>query len=920
MDFIQGNEKYNTQTLLFLNGEMVQGFDANHTRAFLKPDTEYDAAFYCYFDEIEPYSALMPQMVTVCQKTEKAYFDFSVPYEAMMALDAGCEQYAVILHHLELAANLLDLRVPYSDEYYQSIDKLIEYLADAFYQSKACSGEVTVACVGQTHIDVAWLWPLRQTVEKVQRSFSTVCSLMEKYPEYSFMATSPQLYLYSKEYAPELYKKVKKLIADGKWEAEGAMWLEADINLPSGESLVRQLLYGKRFLKEEFGVESKVLWIPDVFGYSASLPQILKKAGVDKFVTGKISWNDTNRIPNDTFIWRGIDGTEIFTHFLTTKDFTNTDPTRFFAMLNGALDAREIKSTWDLYRNKEYNNTILHTFGFGDGGGGPTYQMLEKQRRFSCGIPGIPKTKMSTITGFLAEAEKNFTKACKKYGRTPKWSGELYLELHRGTYTSMANTKRLNRKCEFAISEAEKLSVINMLLNNAEYPDFSENWKVMLLNQFHDIIPGSSIKEVYDTSDKQYSEVLQSCKNISDAVCKSIAEKIPGTGYAVFNYNSFEGSGIVKTDKGYAYAENIPPMGYAVSDGLSFDNDAEINPKGISNSFFDIKLNENGEIISLFDKRCNREVFSADANKFCVHEDDPYAFDAWEITHYYNQKCYSMDDGAEISEYRDGAKAGLSIKRSFMQSEIRQNIIVYDHIPRIDFETEIDWKQKNLLVKALFPIAVFSDKVSAEIQFGNVERPTHSNTSWDEAQFEMCMHKWVDISDNGYGVSILNDCKYGFSADENVLGITLLKSSTFPNPDADKCLHKFTYSIYPHTGQVFSGGTIRQAYSLNQPMTAIKLLDETQEELPQSFSFVSCDSENIIIETVKMAEDGDGIIIRLYDAYNVSSSVKLRLGVEIKEAYICDLLENNLQSLDIANNELNLSVKNFEIVSVKIKC
>ncbi|MBO5453247.1 MAG: alpha-mannosidase [Clostridia bacterium] len=913
-------------TIIYLNGEMTQGLDANHTRTVLEPDTTYDVAFYCYVSPVysprkHVISTTMPKLVTICQKTETLYFDFSTPFQASEAIDKTSDDYRIIINHLELAANLIDFREPYSKEYYKSVDEAIKYLADEFYGKECGQSDITVNCLGHSHIDIAWRWPVRQTVEKVQRSFSTVLYLMEHYPEYIFMMTSPQMYEFMKDQAPEQYEKIKQKVKEGKWEVDGAMWLEADGNLPSGESFIRQVIYGKKFFKDEFGVNSRTLWIPDVFGYSAALPQILKKSGVDRFVTGKISWNDTDRMPNDTFYWKGIDGSEVFTQFLTSQDFVNPDKSRIFVMLNGMLDAREVKSTWDIYRNKEYNDQTIHTFGYGDGGGGPTYQMLERQRRFAKGIPGIPKTKMNTLDNYLNKSKENFDKACEKYGRTPRWSGELYLQYHRGTYTSVAKTKKANRECEFILAKTEALSVFDMLFNNSAYPkdDFDVMWKQMLLNQFHDIIPGSCIKEVSDTAEVGYNMVKATCKDISDKAYSKIISNISSDdGMVVFNHNSFISSDIVETKNGFAYAKDVPAHGYKVFSKLDYTNKATVSQNGISNRYFDIIFNENGDIFSIYDKENDRYVTNGVANEFVAYEDRPKFYDAWELTHYYKQKPYKLEGLVSILPYENGAKKGVTVTRKFMNSSVKQNIIVYDNIRRIDFETEIDWKEDHLILKTLFPINVFTNKVTAEIQMGHVERTTHKNRSWDEAQFEMCMHKWIDISDNSYGVSFINDCKYGYSCDENVVGLTILKCATDPDPEADKCIHNFTYSIYTHENTPCNGKTVQMAYCLNQKMTAIDKISSSGT-LPAEFSLVSVNKENIIIETVKKAENDNAVIVRMYDSYNMVTNAKIKFGFDVKKAYTCDLNENVLEELEVTDNSVTTKIKNFEIVTLKLE-
>lgn len=916
------------QTIIYVNGEMRQGVDWNHRRTILEPDKTYDIAFYCYFDHeggsYRPTSITIPKLVTICEKTEKLYYDLYVPTDALNnALSKDSDEYNTILHHLEIASNLIDFRYPYSEDYYNSLDKAIKYLDDEFYGKAKGQSEITVDCLGQTHLDVAWLWPLRQTIEKTQRSFSTVLYLMEHYPEYSFMSSTPQLYQYMKDQAPENYEKIKQRVKEGRWEVEGAMWLEADTNLPSGESFIRQLLYGKRFIKEEFGIDSHILWMPDVFGYSATLPQILQKAGVDYFVTGKISWNDTNVMPHHTFYWKGIDGTEIFTHFLTTKDFGfyDIDPAkRTIVKSAGVIDPREIKSCWDEYKDKEYNNLTVHNFGHGDGGGGPTALMLERYRRVSRGIPGIPKARMNSLAGFLEEAKSNFDKSCEKFGRTPKWTGELYLEFHRGTFTSIAKTKKANRKCEFLLGEGEALSVFDMIVNKNTYPaeKLEKLWKIVLLNQFHDIIPGSSITDVNDTAEEYYNEAIKGAKEIISCARTSLLDSISsGEGTVVFNPHSYETSDVVLVDGKYGYVENIPAFGYKKVDKIDYTNNAQVGKNSISNKFYDITFDEKGNIVKCFDKLNNREMFTGVANKLVAYEDRPNENDAWDIACYYKQKPYDIDFVTEIVPFENGAKKGLTIRKKFMDSTIVQNIVVYDNIPKIDFETEIDWHNNHILVKALFPVNVFTDKITAEIQMGNLVRNTHSNTSWDEAHFEDCAHKYIDMSDNSYGISFLNDCKYGYSADENEIGLTLIKSATHPDPVADQGTHKFTYSVYAHSGTLFESDTVCLAYNLNQKMTAVNK-KASKGTLPEEYSFITVENKNIILETVKKAEDDNNIIVRFYDAQNTVSNAKIHFGFDVKKAYLCDLNENVLEEIEIKDNAVSVPVKNFEIMTLKL--
>ena len=652
----------NPQGLIYLDGEMVQGLDVNHTEVLLDFDREYEVWIYFYTGM---YDCMFDFNVSVClidKKIEKLYYDLSVPLEGTRYLNPDSKDYLDTINTLNGAVQLLDLRVPKSAEFYKSIDDAIDYLDTNFYNGICGKSDITVNCIGHTHIDVAWLWTLAQTREKAQRSFATVINLMKQYPEYKFMSSQPQLYAYVKKTAPELYAQIKKAAASGRWEVEGAMWLEADCNLTSGESLVRQIMFGKRFMKEEFGVESKILWLPDVFGYSAAMPQILKKCGVDKFVTSKISWNEMNKMPYDVFMWQGIDGTEIFTSFLPARDakpFGENDSDDRYTTYVGYIRPSQVLGTWNRFQQKEYSNETIITFGFGDGGGGPTKDMLEQQKRLSYGLPGFPKTKIDFAANYLDRLEKSFFENSEKLKRMPKWVGELYLELHRGTYTSMAKNKKNNRKSELAYQRIEALSAIDML-SGGEYPqkEINDGWQEILLNQFHDIIPGSSILEVYEDCDKAYAKILKNAEEIQKSKLENIRSRIKSDGgIIVYNPNGFEVSGAVKVDGVTAYAEKIPAFGWRVIESPKITNSIKASENTIENKFFKLTF-EKGKITSIFDKRNNREIVKQGhyANEIQVFEDFPKCYDAWEITNYYKEKMWTVDELFAQEIISDGAR------------------------------------------------------------------------------------------------------------------------------------------------------------------------------------------------------------------------------------------------------------------------
>lgn len=911
----------NPQGLLYLNGEMVQGFDTNHTEAYLLPDTVYQMYIYFYTGMTGEAVGLSVSVDSIDRRIENLYYDIKTAYDTCMLFHENSDEYIKMMTVLEQTANLVDMRQIYGKDYYRSIEKASGYIGTELYE-KLCStqNKPVVNCIGHTHIDIEWLWTRNQTKEKIQRSFSTAKSLMDRYPDFKFMLSQPELYRYLKEEAPEKFEELKSLVREGRWEPEGAMYVEADCNLISGESFIRQIMQGKNFFRKEFGIESRVLFLPDVFGYSAALPQILKKSCVDYFVTSKISWNETNTMPVDEFLWKGIDGTEIFTFFITTQMYKGPNPTRS-TTYSGNLTPSEIKGTWNKFLQKEYSDRALMTFGHGDGGGGPTKDMLETYKRLLKGLPGMPVVKMGFLKTFLDESVAQFAENCRKTGRTPEWTGELYLEFHRGTYTSAAKNKRANRKSEFMLLESETLSYTDKIFGGFYDSDgLYQNWNKVLHNQFHDIIPGSSIGEVYELTDKDYAQIEVYCKNIISSKLEAIAEKVSsGGGVFVYNPSGFPRRCLARFNGETVETDDIiPALGWKVIKQTKPECCVRVSGLNAESEFYRLKLDPEGRIASLFDKRAGREIFAEGTvgNELQVFEDFPRQYDNWEITDYYKQKMWLLDDKAEISIVTDGTRAGFKVVKKYLSSVITQYIWLYSRNARIDFDNDIDWHEHHQLLKAAFPFDINTASATYEIQFGHYSRPTHSNTSWDKAKFEVCAHKWTDMSENGYGVSLLNDCKYGFSAEDSTLKITMIKCGTYPNPESDQGRHIFTYSLFPHTGDFCSAGVIREAYALNQPLETVPATAHGGE-LPEEFSLVSCDSDNIVIETVKKAESDDGMIIRMYDAFNQRTTARISVAGGFEKAYLCDLMENVIEELKFDGKNVAVPIKNFEIVTLK---
>lgn len=949
----------NPQMLLYVNGELIQGLDINHKEFILIKEAQGGETYQI---DIKTNSGMFQRKINLCAElvavnegARNLYYNMKNPFDVAMNLPEVDYNKVKLLEALDATCNLIDLRKPQSELFNKSIESANQFIEVELYE-KLCGHEDAIASViGHTHIDVAWLWTVAQTREKVARSFSTVLSLMEQYPEYKFMSSTPQLYKFIKEDYPELYEKIKERIKEGRWEADGAMWVESDCILVSGESLVRQILYGTRFFRDELGVECSTLWLPDVFGYSIAIPQILKRSDIKYFMTTKIGWNDTNRFPYDTFMWRGNDGTEILTHMITTA-YPRQSVTSYATDYNGQLFPQTIMDGFAKYRENNINNDILISYGYGDGGGGPTKEMIENHRRLNRGIPGCPKTVVKTVNEYFNELEEKVM----GHKKLPKWVGELYFEYHRGTYTSMARNKKSNRKCENNLLNLEQLSTLKASLIGGEYPKskLDKHWELVLMNQFHDILPGSSIGEVYDVTKVEYEAIEKDLKEAIDLTVREISSNIELTedSIVVFNtlaynrddivvipYDSKFENAIIKDEDGSCisyevshkdeekkvvfFAKGIPSNGYKVYSIVSGtcnckkDEEFVVNETKIENKFFSIDIDENGVFTSIFHKINNRQVLKEGerGNKLLACEDKPVAWDNWNLSKFHKEKVWEVNDVSSIKLVEDGdARKVLRIERSFLDSKIVQDIIVYKEIGRIDFDTYADWKETDIVLKASFPVDINTDKATFDVQFGNIERTTHENTSWDQAQYEVPVLKWADISEEGYGVALLNDCKYGYDVKDNDLDLTLLKCGTYPNPNADREEHRFMYSLYPHAGNFKEGKVNEMAYKLNVPTVAV-IEEKHHGKLPKSISFLSVENDNVALETIKRAEDDNSIIVRMYEFCNKRSTIKVNTHLAIEEVKECNLMERELCTIDSNENSFEFNIKPFEIRTFKLK-
>jgi len=941
----EGGDLREYELMVYLDGEAIQSVDVRRNEIILWNRVKSDGGHLLAIEafsglEIHQHCFEQADLVLINEDVESFYYNSKIVFETFQVIGENDSHSASLYNVLEQALLRVDFLQVGSREFYRSIKNANEYLCAQLYDKLYEEKFSTVVGVGHAHLDIAWMWQTKHSKKKAARTFANALQLMEIYPEYRFTQSQAQLYKYIQELHPVLFRRVKEKIKSGQWEVTGGMWVEADCNIPGGESLVRQFLYGKRYFMEEFDIDIKVVWLPDVFGFCYSLPQIIKKSGMHYFVTTKLSWSQFVKFPYDTFYWEGLDGTRILAHFITTPD------TRGWNDYSVDLNPVAVKSCWDNYRQKRENQEILLSFGWGDGGGGPTREMLENAERLIY-MKALPNYRHGTV-------EKFFTDLEKRISDLPIWNDELYLQLHRGCYTSQAKIKKNNRSAEVLYHDAELYAAMSYL-KTGSYPEgnLKSGWEKILLNQFHDIVPGSSIAEVYQDSTIEFEQIMSTGSAYRDqALCK-ICSFFEGQGdersLAVFNSLSWKRADIVclPLDDGhdnleiidatgstipyqltkdnkelYIYLSQLPSMGYkhfkieAVATPSTFSSKLNISEQKLENRFFRIDLTFDALIEEIYDKRHGRGIIAKGhaGNVLQVFEDRPVTNDAWDIDIFYQDKCLELRDVEQIEVIEEGPiRGGLRITRKYIDSVITQHVYIYDQIPRIDFYTEIDWQQHQTLLKVAFPLNIHNNKATYEIPFGNIERPIHWNTAWDMARFEVPAQKWADLSEGDYGVSLINDCKYGYDIKENVMRLTLLKSAVDPDPNADIGHHEFCYTLYPHGGDWRRGDTVRMAYQLNYPLIPRLIRSTLQTGIPDEYSMVRVNRANIIIETVKKAEDSDAIIFRVYETHNQRGEAQLEFDHTPKKVEECNLLEQVGKQIGVIENSAKFYIEPYEI-------
>lgn len=917
----------NAEALFYVDGVVWQGLDENHSEVLLcecgDPGRVFQLAIKLFTGRDRNEKTLEAELALIDSKIEAYRNDLRAVLGVVRSMPDDNTTAIRLRQALTVSINTIDFHSQYGHVDVSTASQVLGNHVQALRQKGQDSTNIDIFLVGNSHIDVAWLWTLGETRQKMGRTTATALRHMEEYPEFHFVQSQAQLYEYLRRDFPELFRRVQEKVREGQWNIVGNAWVEPDCNVIGGESLVRQLLYGKKFWNEHFDKESDVMWLPDTFGYSWALPQILKKSGMRTFVTQKLTWNERNEFPFGHFDWEGIDGTRVrctFPQIYVSRTFPE-----------------QIIASYKKYPSKETVSSMLYLYGYGDGGGGPVREDIEIARRLD-DMPGFPHCRSSSID----EALDYIRRAADARAETldqpiPVWRGELYLEFHRGTLTTHARIKRKNRKCELLLREAELWASLATVDPRYVYPleVLESAWKKVLLNQFHDIIPGTSIPPVYIEAYQMYEEVKTTAKAvIAKASIHFFSIEKSEEVFTVFNSLSWEVTEWVEIEidachafhledgEGYAipyqiteeknesirlgFEATVPAMQSATYTVKTGEGTGFANLSGddnlLENARFRVLFNDAGYLVSVFDKTMEREWLDGPANVFQTFDDRPNQWEAWDINDWYEQKPLNLFSikSADIIECGPVRVVKRLVFSSLNGSRIEQDVVLYRMIPRIDFQTRIDWYEKRVLLKTAFPVAVHAAWATYEIQFGSITRPTTRNTSWESAMFEVAAQRWIDLSEGNGGVSLLNDCKYGHDVRGNVMRVTLLRNMPHPDPQCpsppflfpdqeekniftDTGVHEMHYAFYPHQAD-WRNGTVRQAHSFNSRPRV-----QRGQGKPTGGCRVS--DPAIVIDTLKRAEDGNGHILRVYESGGGRHHATISLPLTLTSVAAVDLME-----------------------------
>lgn len=934
------NVYFGGDSLLSLNGKPYHGLDPFRNTVLLtekaaggeKYDVDVESYYVWHSNESTIKTLACSFVATVDPEIEKIYWDMKAAFNAlfMPVLEKGLAD--LIRKALKEAFTHVDFDLT-GDDFIAELRKADMIMREQVYSCRDYKLSGKLALCGNSHLDIVFMWAYKEFVRKLGRTSATMLRLMEQYPEFIFSQSQAVMYEEMKKNYPDLFEQVKERIKEGRWEYIGAMWVEPDCNLISGESFVRQLLHGIRYAEENFGVTPKTCWLPDVFGNGWAMPQILKKAGCEYFVTHKMGiWNDTNPWQYNTFWWEGPDGSRIF----------STVPSTHFI---GTVEADSLRMNWERYTDKSTIGESLYCYGWGDGGGGVDTEMLEYVRRYS-EFPGLPKAEPSKIEDSLARMKANATE-----DNIPIWKDELYLEEHRGVHTTKALLKKYNRRCENLYREAEIYASIATKYGY-EYPldRLNEGWQMILTNQFHDSLPGSHITEVFGDLCAIYEKAIAIGESVRNEAISIIASnnacgKDFGKPFAIFNSLAFEittkvelpykdvaiydEDGNIVPVQAYTkpdgckvlifIAKDLPACGFKVyySKPSVVKEAVQLDADLIENDKFILKFDSSAEIISIYDKVNQKELLTGPSNAFRLYEDLPGHYEAWDIVATYVDRQFETKPGKIVSIVKGDVFTCVTISKAIVKSSIDQNIIIYNDLDRIDFDTHIYWVERQKLLKVGFDVDIKAKKFTRDIAYATIENSNYRYNPYDKAKFEVSAHNFIDMSESCYGLSILNDCKYGFEVDKQRMIVTLLKGPLNPDPESDIGDHYFVYSLYPHKNDWKDADTLDQGLILNNP---VSICDLDINATGKSFaSYITLNGKNVTLEAVKKCEDEDAFIVRVVEKAGGTENAELSLWSSVKEAFECDLLERNDVPIIADNGILSFEIKPFEIKCFKVK-
>jgi len=862
---------------------------------------------------------------------DQLWFDVQALWELREKLDENSLRQDQIDQALRDVSLIVDLELPMSE-----LLKTAQAGRDRLQPALACVNGSTVPvfyAVGHAHLDVAWLWPLQETERKIGRTIANQLALADEYPDYVYIQSEPHVYRMLQQRYPELYTRFQAAVQRGQIVVEGGAWVEPDTNITGGESLIRQFMHGKRFCKENYGVDREIFWEPDVFGYSGALPQIILGCGLKYFFTQKIMWiyNGGDRFPYNQFLWEGIDGSQVLAHIAHGYGF-ETSP--------GALI-----NAWNERAQKTGVASMILPFGWGDGGGGPTREHLEFARRAK-NLEGVPQVKITSPLAYFRELEQ-------QRAALPRYVGELYFQAHRGTYTSQARTKQGNRKSEIALREAELWSVVAQALKGYVPPSLDESWKLVLLNQFHDILPGSSIARVYEEAERDYAAVIAEARSVTASAQASLTGGAGGS-LTLFNSLSFPRQALLPLPEGASAARDgggkplpvqtiaaqtyveagLPACGWTTITPLDWPDDGAAAPEAgtqgrvedgaqgadqryvLENELICARFDGRGELVSLTDKETGRELMAGPGNAFKLYRDVPGAWDAWDIDSMYKDTPVALEGEGKVELVSAGPLAAvLRVQRRIHHSALAQEIWLRRGSRRIDFVTTIDWQERHKMLKVAFPTAIFAHEAVHEIQFGHIRRPNHASRPFDADRFEVCNQKWSALVEEKRGAAVLNDSKYGVNVVGDTINLTLLRSPMAPDMRADLCVQQFTYALYTWNGSLADSAVVAQGYDLNVPVTAA--VGDGGER-----SIFSLSDPNIVIETVKPVEavqQDSTIVLRLYESKRSAARCILTTSLPVRKAVQTNMLEEDDHAIDIMpDGEIPLDFRPFEIKTIKL--